>query len=194
MSKPNSKDIILATARALFGEYGYTSTTFKKIAESSGLALGLITHYFGSKENLFVQSSLSILDTVQEELEKATSVAPNGLEAVVSFARVYLEFARSRSSDFLILVSCSPYSDLKNSIAKDDMTQIFEHLVNRLREHIEAGQADGSVVQENSFQLANSVFATLVGGVRTIMLASYCPEGFYDATLRYIRRAVQTRR
>ena len=59
---PTSKERILAAARALFGELGYPDTTFKRIAEKSGVALGLITHYFGSKEKLFVASCLSVLD------------------------------------------------------------------------------------------------------------------------------------
>ncbi len=192
MNKPSSKDVILATARALFGEHGYTSTTFKKIAESSGLALGLITHYFGSKENLFVQSSLSILDNLQEEIMKGTSAADSGLAAVESFAAVYLDFARTRRNDFMILVSCSPYSDLKNDIAKDDIVQVFERMVVLLRRYIERGQNDGSIVRDDPEQLANAVFATLVGSVRTLMLSPYCPAGFYEASLRYIRRALRT--
>lgn len=191
MSKASSKEVILETARALFGEYGYTSTTFKRIAEKSGLALGLITHYFGSKENLFVESSMSILETVCDALEEATSVTPTGLDAVEAFAAVYWDFAKSKPVDFMILVRCSPYSDLKDDIARDDVIKRFEELVASLRQHIERGQADGSIVRKDPELLANAVFSTLVGGVRTLMLSPYCPDGFYEEALQYVRRALR---
>jgi AcrR family transcriptional regulator len=38
----------------VFGTRGYRATTFRAIADSAGVDPGLITHYFGSKEALFV--------------------------------------------------------------------------------------------------------------------------------------------
>ena len=38
------KEALLKAAKELFGECGYTETTFKKISERAGVALGLLTH------------------------------------------------------------------------------------------------------------------------------------------------------
>ena len=37
------KEALLKAAKELFGECGYTETTFKKISERAGVALGLLT-------------------------------------------------------------------------------------------------------------------------------------------------------
>ena len=43
------KEALLKAAKELFGECGYTETTFKKISERAGVALGLLTHHYGNK-------------------------------------------------------------------------------------------------------------------------------------------------
>ena len=48
------KEALLKAAKELFGECGYTETTFKKISERAGVALGLLTHHYGNKEKLFL--------------------------------------------------------------------------------------------------------------------------------------------
>ena len=50
------KDHILRSAQVLFGREGYHATTVKQIAEMAGVGLGLVSHYFGSKEELFLQA------------------------------------------------------------------------------------------------------------------------------------------
>jgi AcrR family transcriptional regulator len=44
---------ILAAARAMFGEIGYTATTLRGVAQRAGVDPALILHHFGSKESLF---------------------------------------------------------------------------------------------------------------------------------------------
>jgi AcrR family transcriptional regulator len=44
---------ILAAARAMFGEVGYTATTLRGVAQRAGVDPALILHHFGSKEVLF---------------------------------------------------------------------------------------------------------------------------------------------
>ena len=47
------KEALLQAAKELFGEYGFAETTFKKISDRAGVALGLLTHHYGNKEKLF---------------------------------------------------------------------------------------------------------------------------------------------
>lgn len=51
---PTKKELLLKAAKELFSEHGYSETTFKKISERAGVALGLLTHHFGNKEKLFL--------------------------------------------------------------------------------------------------------------------------------------------
>jgi AcrR family transcriptional regulator len=49
-----TKSEILEAARSIFAEFGYESATLRRIATAAGVDVALISHYFGSKENLFV--------------------------------------------------------------------------------------------------------------------------------------------
>ena len=42
----NKKEALLQAAKELFGECGYVETTFKKISDKAGVALGLLTHHY----------------------------------------------------------------------------------------------------------------------------------------------------
>ena len=46
---------ILAAARALFSERGYSDVSTTEIAAEAGVARGLINHYFGTKRELYVE-------------------------------------------------------------------------------------------------------------------------------------------
>ncbi len=49
-----TKSEILAAARSTFAELGYETATMRRIATAAGVDAALISHYFGSKEDLFV--------------------------------------------------------------------------------------------------------------------------------------------
>lgn len=54
-SQPTRQEIVDA-ARATFAARGFRESTFRMISEAAGVDPGLITHYFGSKENLFAET------------------------------------------------------------------------------------------------------------------------------------------
>lgn len=47
-------------------------TTFKKISDRAGVALGLLTHHYGNKEKLFLASGLDVLEHFLVKLRQAT--------------------------------------------------------------------------------------------------------------------------
>jgi AcrR family transcriptional regulator len=50
----DTRDRILAAARAIFGERGFDGTTIRAIASAAEVDAALVHHYFGSKQQLFV--------------------------------------------------------------------------------------------------------------------------------------------
>ncbi|MDE5832610.1 MAG: TetR/AcrR family transcriptional regulator, partial [Desulfovibrio sp.] len=121
----NKKEALLEAAKELFGEYGYAETTFKKISEKAGVALGLLTHHYGSKEKLFLASGLSVLENFEKFLIEASRNSANGYQGVMKFCAAYLEFSLDASSNWLVLVRCSPYSDMKTKTDRDLMDSRF---------------------------------------------------------------------
>jgi AcrR family transcriptional regulator len=51
-----SRERILATARSHFAKDGYDGATIRGIAASARVDAALVTHFFGSKEHLFVEA------------------------------------------------------------------------------------------------------------------------------------------
>lgn len=49
-----TRDEILGAARRLFGERGFDGTTIRAIATEAGVNQGLVHHFFGTKEQIFI--------------------------------------------------------------------------------------------------------------------------------------------
>ena len=81
------KEALLKAAKELFGEYGFAETTFKKISERAGVALGLLTHHYGNKEKLFLAAGMDVLNNFLRVLTRATSRCTTGREGVLGFCR-----------------------------------------------------------------------------------------------------------
>ncbi|MGH3561861.1 MAG: TetR family transcriptional regulator, partial [Mycobacterium sp.] len=50
---PDTRGVIVATARRLFADGGYENTSIRDIAAAAGVDPALIRHYFGKKAELF---------------------------------------------------------------------------------------------------------------------------------------------
>ena len=95
MTAKNKKEALLQAAKELFGECGYVETTFKKISDRAGVALGLLTHHYGNKEKLFLASGLDVLEHFLVKLRQATADAACGYDANVRGETLSIpEFAR----------------------------------------------------------------------------------------------------
>ncbi len=186
----SKKEILLQAAKDLFGEYGYNETTFKKIAERAGVALGLMTHHYGNKEKLFLACGLDVLEAFHARLEEGTSHSPDGRRAILDYCRAYLEFSIDPRTNWLVLVRCSPYSDMKTLSDRDIMMDKFSEIHQVLINCIERGLEDGSIVRCDPGQTALIIVSLMVGVNRTRVLPPYAHEGFYDHALEFVRRAI----
>ncbi len=186
----SKKEILLQAAKDLFGEYGYNETTFKKIAERAGVALGLMTHHYGNKEKLFLACGLDVLESFRARLEEVTSRSPDGRRAILDYCRAYLEFSIDPKTNWLVLVRCSPYSDMKTTTDRDIMMDKFLEIHQILHNCITRGLEDGSIVKVDPAQTALIIVSLMVGVNRTRVLTPYSHEGFYDHALEFVRRAI----
>ena len=190
--KTTKKELLLEAAKELFADLGYTETTFKKISEKAGVALGLLTHHYGNKEKLFLAAGLDVLDDLHRSLQTEMAKASTGLEAVRTYARCYFEFAKNQDTNFLVLVRCSPFSDLKASEDRDVMIKSFAVLYDELESCIARGVADGSVKKDlPPRESAVAVFCNLVGGVRHMLLTPYGQPSTGEDVIEFITRSIQ---
>ena len=137
------KEALLKAAKELFGECGYTETTFKKISERAGVALGLLTHHYGNKEKLFLAAGMDVLERFHEVLQRACDEGKNGRESVLNFCKAYLDFSIDPDSNWLVLVRCSPYSDMKTTDDRELMFEKFNDIHKLLEQQLWRGIEDG---------------------------------------------------
>ncbi|WP_027178716.1 TetR/AcrR family transcriptional regulator [Maridesulfovibrio bastinii] len=187
------KDMVLKAAKELFGEYGYNDTTFKKIADRAGVAVGLLSHHYGSKEKLFRVAGLDVTERLVNVLQGEVAAAESGLEAVCFFSEGYLKFSVDPNEDFLVLVRCSPFSDLKMGNDRDAMVQKFAQIPALLETCVARGVRDGSLPDFPVSETASIVLCNLVGAVRTKLLSPYSPPNLYGGIVKFIRRSLTNR-
>ncbi|WP_298068501.1 TetR/AcrR family transcriptional regulator [uncultured Mailhella sp.] len=193
MRRSPKKDALLQAAKELFGEYGFAETTFKKISERAGVALGLLTHHYGSKEKLFFAAGMDVLQNFIETLRKTAEDSPDGRTGVLNFCGAYLDFTIDQRSNWLVLVRCSPYTDMKPSAEREVMLKEFEKVHHILEAQLQRGQNDGSIQPLSAISTAQIIVGLLVGANRTRFLTPYTygnSQTFYTETLAFVDRAI----
>ncbi len=103
MTSQSKRDLILKTAKELFAEKGYYSTTIDEVAERAGVAKGSIYTYFKSKHDLFVKT---IIEDVEEIIRRIESQVVN-IESIEGKIRkgveLYLDYFESNLPFFKVL-------------------------------------------------------------------------------------------
>ncbi len=187
----SKKDALLAAAKELFGEYGYVETTFKKISEKAGVALGLLTHHYGNKEKLFLAAGLDVLEQFLKVLREATLKGDTGYDAVLCFCKAYLDFSIDENSHWLVLVRCSPYSDMKTSDDREIMNSSFQQVSQELEACLHRGIEDGSIRQIPVADTAQVIISLMVGVNRTRVLTPYAGDSLYSEAIEFVSRALR---
>jgi AcrR family transcriptional regulator len=100
---PDLRATIGGVAEALFAERGFDGTCIREIAQRAGATTGLIYHYYGSKEDLY----LTLLETAASDLTvqiEAIAVGSNSpQEKVRRVVRVVLDSYRARPQRFQLV-------------------------------------------------------------------------------------------
>jgi len=73
-----TREAILTAAKRQFSELGYPGTTLRAIAAEAGVNTRLVTHYFGSKQELFV-SVVELPFDPEATFDRLIAPGPDGL-------------------------------------------------------------------------------------------------------------------
>jgi len=188
----SKRDEILAAAQALFAEYGYAGTTMRMIAERAGVAFGLVSHYFGNKEKLFLVAGHEMIDAMLAVIRQDMQKAENGLQAVDIFVASYLSFTLANRATFPTLIRCSPFSDDNPHLDRQKIGVKFEELIREIEANLRRGMDDGTIARVPVRDCALMIYASMVGAVRTVFLSPFGEPGLFDETRRFILRSLRT--
>lgn len=161
--KEKRREEILAAALDQFIRRGYAATKIKDIAAKAGMSVGLLFHYFESKETLYTELIKLGVSGPRGMLEAIEQVEP--LEFFRLCAEQTLFYAAS--SDFtakmFVLMGNAYYSEGNPEEARKlAITTNFYH---ELTPIIEKGQEDGTIRQGDPLALCTTFWTAIQGAV-----------------------------
>jgi AcrR family transcriptional regulator len=187
----SKRDEILSAAQELFAEFGYAGTTMRMIAQRAGVAFGLVSHYFGNKEKLFLVAGHEMIDAMLALIRTDMERAGSGLEAVDIFVSSYLAYTQAHRSTFPTLIRCSPFSDDNPHLDRKKIGSKFQELLQEIEKTLERGIADGTVASVPVRECSLMIYAAMLGAVRTVFLSSFADPKLFEETRNFIIRAVR---
>ena len=104
---PNSmKARILASARRMFGEYGYNDTTTRMIAKDVGIDISTLYYHWGEKQDLYEAVIMDISEEIQQKLNEVEKYVggrslTNRLEIAIDMMCDYL-FSHPEVSNLIL--------------------------------------------------------------------------------------------
>jgi AcrR family transcriptional regulator len=95
---------VLATARALFTEHGYTGVGLETLASRAGVTRGAVYHHYGSKLGLFEAVVATAQRSVADAIERAAAAAADPWDALENGCRVFLTAAAAEETRRIMLI------------------------------------------------------------------------------------------
>ena len=102
----NSKrDKILEASLCEFAEYGYDKASTDRISEKAGVSKGLIFHYFGSKDNLYMIIINKCIDDFFDKFNKMKFDDSEFIQKFIQITKMKYNFFISNPMHYRILTS-----------------------------------------------------------------------------------------
>lgn len=184
------KEAILTAAQEAFGELGFTGATVKDVATRADVSFGLVSHYFGSKQELFLASGFDMADRIIARLQASLNDELTGLDNIKSYMTAYFDFTEEYRTRFPILLRCSPFSHMEPGVDAAKVAVKFRTFIELLEQCVSKGIADGTIRELPIKQTALIIYGNIVGSVRTSLLTPYQSEGLHEETICHVERSL----
>ena len=148
------KQQLLDCAAALFAERGYAETRVIDIVRAAGVAKGLFYWYFENKEALFEELAGSIRLNLRREQGTVLDPQASPLVNLYRGTEVSLRFMAEHAHYFSLL-------EVEGRNFIDVMRQGTQQHIQDMVRLVKAGQADGTIREENSMLLALGVVGSV---------------------------------
>ncbi|WP_419786945.1 TetR/AcrR family transcriptional regulator [Pseudodesulfovibrio sp.] len=185
------KEAILMAAQQAFGQLGFTAATVKDVAGRAQVSFGLVSHYFGSKQDLYLAAAFDMADRLVGKLSKATEGDGSGLDKVLRYMAAYFDFTEEHRNRFPILLRCSPFSHLEPGVDAQRVAEKFGVFIDILKRCVASGIADGTIRDLPMETTALIIYGNIVGSVRTSLLTPYESTGIFEDTIEHVMRSLK---
>ena len=164
--------------------------TVKDVAGRAQVSFGLVSHYFGSKQELYLAAGFDMADRLIDCLTEATRGDLTGLEAVERYMTAYFEFTEEHRKRFPILLRCSPFSHVEAGVDAAKVAEKFTIFIDELKRCVNNGIEDGSIRPLSVEETALIIYGNIVGAVRTRFLTPYKLPDLYEECRRFVMNSV----
>lgn len=185
------KEMILKSAQEAFGQLGFTAATVKDVAGRALVSFGLVSHYFGSKHDLYLEAAFDMADKLVDCLTGATAGSATGLEAVERYIAAYFAFTEEHRKRFPILLRCSPFSHVEVGVDTVKVAEKFRIFIDELKRCVNMGIEDGSIRPLPLEETALIIYGNIVGSVRTNLLTPYETGMIFEETIKHVMRSLR---
>jgi AcrR family transcriptional regulator len=183
--KEKRRSEILAVALDLFIRKGYAATKISDIAQNVGMSVGLLFHYFKSKENLYEEL---IKLGVSGPMETMAPTDKNPLEFFEDTAKQLFYYIKTQpfTSKMFVLMNQAFFNDVAPQSIKEILKGFDVYTPTTLL--IQKGQANGSIREGDPYALGIAYWCAIQGVAEQIaMNPDYpCPES--DWIIDILRR------
>lgn len=158
--KEQRRQEILYTALDLFVKKGYAATKITDIAKEASMSVGLLFHYFESKEKLYEE-------LVKMGLQGTTYPGAQSCEHAIDFFEQFAEqlFAYMKQQPYIAKMFVL-MADAQQSAGIPESIREIAMQVNTIEQFVsivERGQKEGSIRQGNPLTLSNAFWCSIQG-------------------------------
>lgn len=158
--KEQRRKEILYTALDLFVKKGYAATKITDIAKEASMSVGLLFHYFESKEKLYEE-------LVKMGLQGTTYPGAQSYEHAIDFFEQFAEqlFAYMKQQPYIAKMFVL-MADAQQSAGIPESIREIAMQVNTIEQFVsivEWGQKEGSIRQGNPLTLSNAFWCSIQG-------------------------------
>ncbi len=179
-----TRALLLATARELFGQRGFTDVGIEEIAARAGVTTGALYHHFGNKRGLF----RAVFEAMEADLlERAIAIGSEygdlwqGLEAGIGAT-----LEASLAPDFQQIA----LRDARTVLSAAEWRAIVDrYSFGRLRAAVEGFMGSG-VIAPGSPEMVARVLISLVGELAMSIGAAEDPQSARREAERLVRRTL----
>jgi AcrR family transcriptional regulator len=162
---------ILDATRALFEERGVAEAQIEDIARAVGINRAIVYRHFTGKEELFALALVGYLDELHTALSEASEAAVGPRDQLSAIVSAFVDYGVAHPA----FVDCAHSlmrrtgSELFDEISEGAMLRLGRAIASCLgvlRQALEAGVSGGDFTVTDPVLLANTLYATGLGGLQ----------------------------
>lgn len=170
--KERRRQEILYAGLSLFIQKGYSGTTIKDIAKSVGMSVGLLFHYFASKEELYLELVSLGIEGPMNSVQPTTQEPMAFFEATATQILDYIQ-TQPFVAKMFVLMHQAYYSDDVPASVKERLSGLDVHTPTARM--IQQGQKNGTIRAGDPVALSIAFWSTIQGIAETLAIHAHMP-------------------